>query len=122
VEVRRGVSPEVVLAQLLKHTRLQQRFSGNMVALVGGTPRTLGLKDCLQHFLEFRWGWPLLPACPVHLAHQQPQPPPTYMCHMCRMDTPLRHTSLPTRCINPHLHTPPEPHRLLPAALKTPQA
>jgi DNA gyrase subunit A len=54
VEVRRCMSPEVVLAQLLKHTRLQQRFSANMVALVGGTPKSLGLKDCLRHFLEFR--------------------------------------------------------------------
>jgi DNA gyrase subunit A len=47
-----------VLNQLLKHTAVQSRFSANMVALVGSQPRTLSLKDFLQHFLEFRWGGP----------------------------------------------------------------
>lgn len=46
----------MVLNQLLKHTRLQVRFSANMVALVGGMPQSLPLKDCLRHFLDFRWG------------------------------------------------------------------
>jgi DNA gyrase/topoisomerase IV subunit A len=54
VEVRRGASARVVANQLLKHTRLSGRFSANMVALVGGTPRSLGLKALLQHFLDFR--------------------------------------------------------------------
>lgn len=44
----------MVLNQLLKHTSVQTRFSCNMVALVGATPRTLNLKDFLAHFLEFR--------------------------------------------------------------------
>ncbi len=34
-----------------------RRFSANMVALVGSQPRTLTLKDFLQHFLDFRWVW-----------------------------------------------------------------
>eukprot|EP00775_Hariotina_reticulata_P008929 gene8929-9106_t len=54
VEVKRGFSPEVVLNQLYKNTRLQQRFAANMVALVGGVPKTLTLKDFLVHFLAFR--------------------------------------------------------------------
>ncbi|KAI8463558.1 MAG: DNA gyrase, A subunit [Monoraphidium minutum] len=54
VEVKRGYEARVVLNQLLKHTRLQMRFSCNMVALVGGVPQTLTLKDFLQHFLNFR--------------------------------------------------------------------
>jgi hypothetical protein len=45
-----------VLNQLLKHTALQGRFSANMVALVGSQPRTLTLKDFLQHWLDFRRG------------------------------------------------------------------
>ncbi|WIA14237.1 hypothetical protein OEZ85_002775 [Tetradesmus obliquus] len=54
VEVKRGFSPELVLNQLYKNTRLQLRFASNMVALVNGVPRSLTLKACLQHFLDFR--------------------------------------------------------------------
>ena len=54
VEVKRGVSAAVVMAQLLKHTPLQTRFSCNMVALVGGLPKSLNLKEFLVHFLDFR--------------------------------------------------------------------
>ncbi|KAF6254075.1 DNA topoisomerase [Scenedesmus sp. NREL 46B-D3] len=54
VEVKRGFSPELVLNQLYKNTRLQLRFASNMVALVDGVPRSLTLKACLQHFLDFR--------------------------------------------------------------------
>eukprot|EP00884_Botryococcus_braunii_P020053 jgi/Botrbrau1/6731/Bobra.0324s0017.1 len=54
VEVKKGSNPEVVLNGLYKHTELQTRFSCNMVALVGSTPRSLNLKEFLQHFLDFR--------------------------------------------------------------------
>eukprot|EP00798_Chlamydomonas_sp_ICE-L_P031639 gene31639-6834_t len=54
VELRRGFSPDVVLAQLFKQTKLESRFSCNMVALVGGLPRQMGLKEMLSLFLEFR--------------------------------------------------------------------
>jgi DNA gyrase subunit A len=54
VEVKRGFQAEAVRAQLLRHTRLQQRFSANVVALVGGSPRSLPLKEALQHWLDFR--------------------------------------------------------------------
>ena len=56
VEVRRGAAPAVVLNALFRHTSLQARFSVNLVALVGGTPKTLGLKACLAHFIDFRVG------------------------------------------------------------------
>eukprot|EP00878_Enallax_costatus_P019373 GHUV01020438.1.p1 GENE.GHUV01020438.1~~GHUV01020438.1.p1 ORF type:complete len:826 (+),score=272.01 GHUV01020438.1:1150-3627(+) len=54
VEVKRNFSHELVLNQLYKNTRLQLKFAANMVALVNGVPRTLTLKDFLQHFLDFR--------------------------------------------------------------------
>ena len=54
VDVRRGASPDVVLASLYKATGLQSRFSVNMVALVNGTPRTLSLRDALAAFIDFR--------------------------------------------------------------------
>lgn len=38
-----------------------RRFSANMVALVGSQPRTLTLKDFLQHFLDFRWVCAVMP-------------------------------------------------------------
>lgn len=44
-----------MLNQLVKHTSVSTRFSANMVALVGAQPRTLNLKEFLQHFLDFRW-------------------------------------------------------------------
>lgn len=46
-----------MLNQLVKHTAVSTRFSANMVALVGAQPRTLNLKDFLQHFLDFRYSW-----------------------------------------------------------------
>lgn len=66
VEVKRGSNPEVVLNSLYQHTQLQRRFSCNMVALVGSAPRTLGLKDFLSLFLDFRFSltsWPVLSCC-----------------------------------------------------------
>jgi DNA gyrase/topoisomerase IV subunit A len=44
----------VVLNNLLKHSKLQTRFSANMVALLDHKPRELSLKDMLQHFIDFR--------------------------------------------------------------------
>lgn len=54
VEVKRGFNAEVVLNNLYKHTQLQKRFACNLVALVNGSPQTLGLRAFLSHFLEFR--------------------------------------------------------------------
>ena len=52
MELRRDCNPEVLLNQLYKHTQLQDTFGVNMLALVDGRPRTLGLKDILYHYLE----------------------------------------------------------------------
>ena len=52
MEVRRDANPDVLLNQLYKHTQLQDTFGVNMLALVNGRPRTLGLKEILHHYLE----------------------------------------------------------------------
>lgn len=54
IEPKRGNSPDVILNALYQHTALQSRFSANVVAIVNGQPETLSLKQCLQHFLDFR--------------------------------------------------------------------
>ncbi len=54
VEVKSGFNPEGVLTQLFKMTPLEEQFSINNVALVDGQPRTLGLKELLQVYLDHR--------------------------------------------------------------------
>ena len=54
VEVKSGFNPEGVLTQLFKLTPLEEQFSINNVALVDGQPRTLGLKELLQVYLDHR--------------------------------------------------------------------
>ncbi|GMU44381.1 MAG: DNA gyrase subunit A [Lysobacterales bacterium] len=54
IEVKRGENAEVLLNKLYKQTQLEQVFGINMVALVGGQPRTLNLKDFLEAFLRHR--------------------------------------------------------------------
>ncbi len=54
IEVRTGFSPEAVLEQLYKLTPLEENFSINNVALVGGQPRTLGLRELLQVWVQHR--------------------------------------------------------------------
>jgi DNA gyrase subunit A len=54
VELRRDAAEEVVLNQLYKLTPMQTTFGVNLLALVKGRPQTLSLKECLQHFLDFR--------------------------------------------------------------------
>ncbi len=54
VEVGRTGQPSQVLNALYKHTPMQSTFAVNMVALVGGQPRTIGLKEALQHYIDFR--------------------------------------------------------------------
>ena len=52
IELKRGEVAKVVLNNLYKHTPLQSTFGANMVALVDGTPRTLGLKALLRHYVD----------------------------------------------------------------------
>src|SRR5436853_1494223 len=54
IELKRDAIPQVVLNKLWKHTPLQSTFGYNAVALVDGVPRTLALRDLLQHYLDFR--------------------------------------------------------------------
>jgi DNA gyrase subunit A len=54
IELRRDATPDVVLNQLYRFTQLQITFGINMLALDGGQPRQLGLKDALFCFIRFR--------------------------------------------------------------------
>ena len=54
IELKRGEVPEVVLNNLYKQTQLQDTFGMNMVALVGGQPKLLNLREMLIYFLEHR--------------------------------------------------------------------
>jgi DNA gyrase subunit A len=54
IELKRDAIPEIVLNQLFKHTQLQSTFGVIMLALVGGVPRVLNLKEMLRHFIDHR--------------------------------------------------------------------
>ena len=54
IEIKTGFHPEAVLEQLYKLTPLEDSFNINNVALVEGQPRTLGLRDLLQVYLDHR--------------------------------------------------------------------
>ena len=54
IELKRDATAEVVLNQLYRFTQLQTQFSVNMLALDGGRPRLMGLKDALECFIAFR--------------------------------------------------------------------
>ena len=53
-ELKREAQPRQVLNSLYKHTALQSTFFMNMLALVDGQPKVLGLKELVQHFVDFR--------------------------------------------------------------------
>ena len=54
LDLKRDATPEVVLNQLWRHTPAQQSFAINMLAIRGGRPELMGLKDIIQAFVEFR--------------------------------------------------------------------
>jgi DNA gyrase subunit A len=54
IEVKAGFNGQAVLAELYRLTPLEESFGINALALVEGQPRTLGLKDLLQVFLDHR--------------------------------------------------------------------
>ncbi len=54
IEVRSGVDPHAVLAELYRLTPLEETFAVNNVVLVDGRPTTLGLVDLCRHFLDHR--------------------------------------------------------------------
>ncbi len=60
LEMKPDTDPELVMAYLYKHTQLQENFPVNMTCLVPDEdgkpqPMRLGLKEILQHFLDFRF-------------------------------------------------------------------
>ncbi|MEL7160504.1 MAG: DNA gyrase subunit A [Bacteroidota bacterium] len=54
VEVKRDAMASIVLSYLFKYTPLQTSYGVNNVALVGGRPMTLNLKDMVEEFITFR--------------------------------------------------------------------
>ncbi len=54
IELKRDATAEVVLNQLFRFTQLQTSFGVNMVALDGGQPKLLGLREALAIFIRFR--------------------------------------------------------------------
>ncbi|XP_011046474.1 PREDICTED: DNA gyrase subunit A, chloroplastic/mitochondrial-like isoform X3 [Populus euphratica] len=54
IELKRGADPSIVLNNLYRLTPLQSSFSCNMVGILDGQPKQMGLKELLQAFLNFR--------------------------------------------------------------------
>ena len=54
IELKRDATPEVVLNQLWRHTPAQSSFPANMLAIRGGRPETLTLRDIIEAFVRFR--------------------------------------------------------------------
>ena len=54
IEIKKDAISNVVLSNLFKYTLLQNSYGINNIALVGGRPMTLGLKDLIREFIKFR--------------------------------------------------------------------
>ena len=54
IEIKRDAMADVVLNQLYRYTPLQTSFGANMVALNGGRPELMTLKDLIKAFVDFR--------------------------------------------------------------------
>ena len=54
IDLKRDASPEVVLNQLWRHTPAQSNFPANMLAIRGGRPEVLTLRDMIEAFVKFR--------------------------------------------------------------------
>ncbi|MEO0918344.1 MAG: DNA gyrase subunit A, partial [Pseudomonadota bacterium] len=54
IELKRDATPDVVLNQLYRFTPMQTSFGCNMLALNGGRPEQLTLRDFLSYFIDFR--------------------------------------------------------------------
>ena len=52
IELKRGAVPNIVLTNLYKRTSMQTSFGVNMVALVDGVPKTLGLRELIRHYVD----------------------------------------------------------------------
>jgi DNA gyrase subunit A len=54
IELKRDATPEVVLNQLWRHTPAQSSFPANMLAIRGGRPEVLNLREIIEAFINFR--------------------------------------------------------------------
>lgn len=54
IELRKGASPDFVINSLFKYTRLQDSFAANFLALVGGQPKVLNLKNIMEEYVKYR--------------------------------------------------------------------
>ena len=54
IDLKRDATADVVLNQLWRHTPAQSSFPANMLAIRGGRPETLALRDIIQAFIQFR--------------------------------------------------------------------
>ena len=54
IDLKRDASPEVVLNQVWRNTPAQSNFAANMLAIRGGRPEIMSLRDILQAFIHFR--------------------------------------------------------------------
>ena len=54
IEYRRDVNPQVLLNQLYRFTQLQDTCAINMLMLVNGEPKTLGLKEILSNYIKYQ--------------------------------------------------------------------
>jgi DNA gyrase subunit A len=54
IDLKRDATPDVVLNQLWRHTPAQSSFPANMLAIRGGRPETLALRDIIESFVKYR--------------------------------------------------------------------
>jgi len=54
IELRRGADYKFTLNRLYKYTRLQDNFDVNIIALVGGHPKSLNLKQIIEEYVKYR--------------------------------------------------------------------
>ena len=52
IELRKDVQADVILNQLYRMTSLQTSFGVNLLALVNGAPKQMGIKEALQHYID----------------------------------------------------------------------
>ena len=55
IELRKDVVPEVILNQLYKLTQLQSSYGINMLVLVNGEPKVLGIKSLLTYYMDHQF-------------------------------------------------------------------
>jgi len=54
IDLKRDATPDVVLNQLWRHTPAQSSFPANMLAIRGGRPEVLNIRDVIEAFIQFR--------------------------------------------------------------------